>query len=98
MVLIQRAFGTRSKKIKIENFLGVKIYEGESNENLKSAKKNLLCTAVGTVSHQQGLEARTVRIRSGNAGCMTSAEQCKHGCSLGSMHEGGTAFCHPFLG
>jgi hypothetical protein len=60
--------------------------------------ENLLCAVVSTVSDQQGLEARTVLGRSGNAGCMTSAEQCKDGCSLESIHEEGTAFCHPYLG
>jgi hypothetical protein len=65
---------------------------------VKEKIENLSCAAVGTVSHQQGLEARTVHSRPGNVGCMTSAEQCKDGCSLGSIHEGGTVFCHPFLG
>lgn len=46
---------------------------------------------------QQGLEADTLRCLSGNMGCMT-AVQCEGGCSLGSMHTGGTAFCSPFPG
>jgi hypothetical protein len=56
------------------------------------------CAAVATISHQQWLQACIVCSRSSNAGCMTSAEQCKDGCSLGSMHKRGTVFCHLFLG
>lgn len=42
-------------------------YEDDGNENLKSEKevRNLLCAAVGLVSHQQGIEARFVHGLSG---------------------------------
>jgi hypothetical protein len=57
-------------------------YEGKSNENLKSAKKK---------------ERKWEPTISSCRHSMT-AEQCEDGCSLGNMHEGGTAFCHPFIG
>jgi hypothetical protein len=66
------------------------LYEGESNENLKGVQHSaILCAAVG-ISHQHGLDARTVygrcgtRLKNGkallNLSCTMLA--CKKNCMM----------------